>query len=235
MWKPRPVANGDDGTVERATGVSPTEASPASVIARPGPREPDLGRSRALPAVLLAPTLAGIGAWMWSRSQPGSGFWLLIGAFWLLLAAGACWVVFAVLWLADRRRRRPPRVPVWSLVAAAVLVVSATVLAVADVPLRLRWAVSEGAFDGAVQAAAPTGTSQDGPIDVPGRLGAYRIAGAERVGTAVLFETEGAAGFFVRSGFAHVPAGLASLPERTAGGASFDPLGDDWYAWIIHD
>lgn len=229
------MANGDDGAVERVTGASPTGASPAAVVARPGPPEPGLGRSRALPAVLLAPTLAGIGAWTWSESLPGGGFWLLIGGFWLLVLAGTCWLVFAALWAADRRRGRRSRVPAWSLVAAATLVAGGAVLLAADVPLRVRWAVSEGAFDDAVQAAAPTGTSPDGPIEVPGRLGAYRIVGAERLGTAVLIETPDAAGIFVRAGFIHVPDGLASLPERITGGASFEPLGDDWYAWIIHD
>jgi hypothetical protein len=104
---------------------------------------------------------------------------------------------------------------------------------VADVPLRLRWAVSEGAFDSVVEAAVPTGAPKDGPFEVPARLGAYRIIGAERVGAAVLIETEGDAGFFASSGFAHVPDGLASLPERIVAVASFEPLGDDWYAWLI--
>jgi hypothetical protein len=191
--------------------------------------------ARSLPAVLLAPTLVGLGAWLWSASLPGGGFWLLFGGFWLLLAAGACWVVFAGLWLADRRRRSRPRVPGWSLVVAAALVAAASVAAAADAPLRLRWAVSERSFDGVVEGASDPGASRDGSIEVPGRLGAYRIAGAEQVGSAILIEVPEAAGIFVRAGFVHVPDGLASLPERVTGGASFEPLGDDWYAWIIHD
>jgi hypothetical protein len=70
---------------------------------------------------------------------------------------------------------------------------------------------------------------------VPGRLGAYRIDDLSRVSDATFVETRGSSGFFVRAGFAHLPSGPEALPDDARLGATFEPLGDDWYRWVIHD
>jgi hypothetical protein len=173
---------------------------------------------------------------MWSASLPAGSFWLWLGALWLLLGAGACWCAFAAVWVAGRRRCRAPRVPGWTLPVAAAMVVAAGALAVADVPLRARWAASEQAFDDVVVRAQVDGSpSGRARIEVPRRIGAYRIDAAERIDSATLFETAGSPGIFGTEGFAHLPDGPESLPPDRSMGMSFEPLGDDWYTWLIHD
>ncbi len=185
-----------------------------------------------LPSVLVVGgAVVGAVAGMWAASLPGGSLLLIVGAFWLWVAAGLGWLVlvgFHVLGRSPTRVR--PRL--WGVVIAPVLVLATIGLVVTDAPLRARWAASDQAFARVVDDArrdAPEGPRVQLPV--PGRLGLYRVSEAYQLGDGIFFVVLGGGGLMSAEGFAHLPTGPSPMLAAQHEGVTFRSIGNDWYAW----
>jgi hypothetical protein len=168
---------------------------------------------------------------LYAASLPGTAFLLEAGASLLLLIAAAVWCVRAAGYLVMVRRGRAGGRAAWFAVAPlGGLIVLA--LLVGSVPLRARWAASEGAFESWVDRAPQVGASDELVyFDVPDRIGLFRIRDAYRQGDAVIFY-EATGSVLDDAGFAYLPSG--PFPELESGSFEaphFRHLGGDWYSW----
>ena len=168
---------------------------------------------------------------LWSWSVPGFAFFTYGVASLLSSVLAGLWLVKLV---ADAGRRR--RIGATFAVAPAAAVVVALLLA-ADVPFEARWAMSRSFFEAEVQRAGsaglPEGSAADWVgLDVPGRLGAYRVTEAYRVGDGgvVFFEANG--NLFDNAGFAYLPNGPSpGLENESFEAPQFRHLEGKWYVW----
>jgi hypothetical protein len=172
---------------------------------------------------------AAIAEGLWMATLPGySGLGALAGLA-SLATAGIVLVVFVV-----RRRRgtagrcaRGPGLPAVSAVALALGVVLTMQL-----PLRVRWAASRLAFTAVVENLPASDSTEDWqPVEVPARIGGYRIRDADRVrGGIIFYETHGS--MLDWAGFAYLPDGpYADLDTGWFESPIFEHLGGPWYAF----
>ncbi|MBL7497853.1 hypothetical protein I6A84_23435 [Frankia sp. CNm7] len=172
---------------------------------------------------LVVPTAA----LLWAASAPVGDFLLTVSSVFALAVAAFIWNVRVALatWV---RVRWSWWFPVAPLVGALV-----AGLVVADVPRPVRWDLSRGAFESVVVGLPPASADAEWhDIDVPTWVGAYRIIGAYRVGTAVIFYEETGA-LFDDAGFAYLPDG----PDPALANGSFESpryhhLDGPWYTWV---
>lgn len=196
-----------------------------------------------------------------AAAPPGRGFHLLLvvaiaGLFYAvsfpgiarrpLFASGLALFIIAVVWLfrtliymLGRNRREGS--PLWFLVLpiSALFVV---MMLRAEVPLRLRWAASRGAFEHMVQTGGPPAATRylpDGterPWGFKGRVGLYEVT--EIVSTVGFeyvrfYERTGSFlpgySFSGDAGFLYVPPG--SNPPHPAHWLKPISLGGGWYTW----
>lgn len=101
-----------------------------------------------------------------------------------------------------------------------------------SVPLRLRWLLSESAFENLVRDLPATDApTQAVDLPVPQRLGLYELSHAYRQGNGVIFY-ESTGDFLDDAGFAYLPTG--PFPELESGSFEaprFHHLGNAWYSW----
>ena len=178
---------------------------------------------------VIAASAVGV---LYAFSVPGISFFLELLAGWTLILASVVWLLRAVFFWLARRRHRAVGSLKWLLIApvGGLLVVA---LLWWEVPLRLRWALSQASFEKVV-AEAPSGGSRGDwrPIEADGRIGLYRVVSTHRVGEAIIFyEASGA--FTDDAGFAYLPQG--PFPELNTGwfeSPNFRHLSGPWYAWV---
>jgi hypothetical protein len=184
--------------------------------ARPRPR----ARGVWLVPALVAAAFAGVLTWTASFPGPpmiGVGLLLLLGSGVLYVAPG--------IWLAgfgsNGRRGRDLVVGVLGL----ALVLGSVVLAVTGVPLRVRFAASERAFE-AVVAQANRPSSQ---IRCPSRIGAFELDGCSA-------NADGDYLFLQRWSAFTDDSGILYLPNGPSAWAGEEPrhLGGPWYAWTCN-
>lgn len=159
-------------------------------------------------------------------SVPGFGLPAFVISIELLVVAAVVWLVRLVAFV------RIQRTWSWWFALAPVGGLLVLALVMTDAPFNARWAVSRGAFQATVadlpQAAAVTEWER---VDVPARLGAYRIDRAYRVPGGILFYEATGSGS-ADAGFAYLPAGPApSLESGAFERPRFEHLGGAWYAW----
>lgn len=166
-------------------------------------------------------------ALLWGATGPGTTWWAL-GGIAGALALVAVWVVRLIAhgWVNGPDRRRFLIAP-----AGGVLVVALIVL---DVPLQARWAVAHDAFDQFVEALPAAESAEEQPrIDVPARIGGYRISWIERVDGGVLFHSPAPCGFLDDAGFGWFPEG--PNPDALDNGGferpEFSRIRGPWYTW----
>ncbi|MGS2615417.1 hypothetical protein ACVCAH_12960 [Micromonospora sp. LZ34] len=163
---------------------------------------------------------------LWAFSVPGFSVLVALAALPVLAVAALLWTVGAQL--SHSAGRTLP----WWLLVAPVMAVVTLALQVTRAPLHLRWELSRGAFESVVaDLPEPTAATRFDRVEVPARVGSYRITGAYLVpGGVVLYEENGA--FFDGAGFAYLPGGPSpSLHNGSFESPSFSPLGDGWYRW----
>ena len=161
-------------------------------------------------------------------SLPGSDF--LAGYMWstALIVAAIVWGFRAYLVVVRRRPNETIRNARWFLVAPLGGVI-VYLLIVGSVPLRLRWAASEPAFE---RLVASVDSSTTPPLRGEAtRIGWYDITNIVVVDDGILFyEDHGA--FLDDAGFAYLPHG--PYPGLENGGFEnprFVHLHGPWYAW----
>jgi hypothetical protein len=159
-------------------------------------------------------------------SAPGVVVGALVVAVAVLVPGVVVWCVRVV-----RAARRRERVR-WALVAPAGALLVAALVAT-DAPLAARWDLSRGSFEAHLRdlPAEPAPDADWVDLEVPSRLGLYRVTGAERVPGGVVFHEADGAGFD-SAGFAYLPAGpTPALDTGWFENPQFRPLGGPWYAW----
>jgi hypothetical protein len=163
---------------------------------------------------------------MWAASWPGVNFGYpgFVG-FALTAALGLIWVTRLLLagWSPWKSVRHMVR---WAIGPGGLLVL---VVALAlGLPLRARWALSEGGFDRAVTEIQQ---HPERASSFEGRIGSYDITWVVVVDRGVLFyDSKGA--FIDDAGFAYLPDG--PYPGLENGGFErprFRHLHGPWYAW----
>jgi hypothetical protein len=125
------------------------------------------------------------------------------------------------------------------MVAVLPALVALTVVIHAfDLPLALRWKLSEGAFEQAAETARSTPTDEVERRWSRRRVGVYEVDNVFRIGDDVYFR-EADVGFLENSGFACLPDGLDAarsrydMPSKGAIYPELSALGGCWYAWYI--
>ncbi|MEV0587714.1 hypothetical protein [Nonomuraea sp. NPDC050310] len=161
-----------------------------------------------------AATAAALVTW-WATSIPG-------GWFGGLLAAGTAWLVVGLAWLAGlvtvlALRLRPARL--WSWAVAPVLLVATYGLVKADVPLLVRFHLSEPALTAFASSGFTAGVQG-------ASVGLYDIEFAENLPEGALLVVRDS-GFIDRYGFAWFPEGVPAKPDPTA----YEHLSGDWYVY----
>ncbi|MEE4023980.1 hypothetical protein V1Y59_12910 [Gordonia sp. PKS22-38] len=178
----------------------------------------DRGPGRWWTALVVATTLAVIaacGALLWTLVPPTADFAYLVLAMWALLGFAAIWLVLAVFGCFRYRRFR--------LSAVAPLVILVTViLAVADVPSRVGFAVSRPALEAAADRC-------DESLDET-KIGVYEVWRIE--------SADGGCRFFMKGGLVD-SVGLAYLPDGPPTERSGDEreityrgFEDEWYRFV---
>jgi hypothetical protein len=159
---------------------------------------------------------------LWATSLPGSSTGWLLLSFVTWTAFGVTWLVRLILYMTHRRRLS------WWFVVAPLMFVTLVWVVVADLPLKVRWAASQTAFDTAVAELPPgqeVGTE-------PQTIGSFRISYWERVPQGVLFYESHGSFMFNDAGFAYLPDGPSDAMESgTLESPEFRSLGGPWYAW----
>lgn len=160
--------------------------------------------------LLAVPTVAALYLATTPTRDLGAAFLLLL----VLGSFALCWFARLVLFTVCQWR-----LSAWFAVAPLCGFLCAAAFHY-DVPLKARWAYAQGDFDRVVSDL--TSADGDGQPDVPGRLGSYRVLGAERLGDGVRFRTsDGLWG----------PSGFAWFPDDPASEGSYSHLRGDWYLW----
>jgi len=177
---------------------------------------------------------------LWGASTPQGGSTLLaIAAVLALLLAAVMWGAALLAWVIARVRGRAMGSGWWFVIAplAGLLFVGALA---GNVPLRARWFVSLPSLDRIV-ADGPSSAGPDDvvSIEVPDRVGLYRVDGADRVGanTFVYVAAGSSDGVFLTgAGFAHLPDGPSwdLYPGGDCDRVEYDHLGGDWYSWACY-
>ncbi|MEM8708581.1 MAG: hypothetical protein AAGE98_19100 [Actinomycetota bacterium] len=172
---------------------------------------------------LCVPLLLGLVA----TSVPGTILLLFLAALVVGLGFGVWWAVWAIGWRLSDPDGFDPR---W-LVAPALVIVAAIVFSM-RLPLQLRFDRVQGQFDEIVEELEPAGSFEDWePLDVPDRIGGYRITRAYQVGDNVILY-EGNGSLLDDAGFAYLPDGIDSrLGTGWFEQPSFRDLGDGWYSF----
>jgi len=148
--------------------------------------------------------------------------------FFLLLPLALLWLACAGVWIAlvvqDVRSRRPS---VLTLVAPLVVIATAALM-VTDIPLQVRFDLSRGAM----QEAVDTMPSGDDMVLGPGLVGTYVIRSMERVeGGVLLGETIGDSPIN-DAGFAYLPDGpTPELENGSFESPQWHDLGGGWWSW----
>lgn len=170
--------------------------------------------------------VAGVGLWTLeavSRFAPSQFELMLISVAALVLALG--WLVW--LGLAITRRRWARGLLVAPLAAALVVGLAAT-----NLPFRLRWELSRGAFEAQVQQLPPEPGDGDDwvVISEPGHLGLFGVSSVQRAPGGVVFEEP--LGGFDDTGVAWLPHG----PDPRMENGSFERptywhIEGPWWGW----
>ncbi|MFI5484278.1 MULTISPECIES: hypothetical protein [Micromonospora] len=168
----------------------------------------------------------GAAVLLWAFSVPGFSVLVALAGLAVLGVAALLWTVGAQL--SHSAGRTWP----WWLLVAPVLAVVTLALLVTRAPLHVRWELSRGAFESVVaDLPEPTAATRRDPVEVPDRVGSYRIIRAYLVPGGVIFY-EGTGAFFDDAGFAYLPGGpTPSLHNGSFESPSFQSLGDGWYRW----
>ncbi len=171
-------------------------------------------------------------ALIWASTDPGYVGAQYEGAFYIAVMLGVYWLLRLALHVraGGKHGRRFLVAPVCALVLGGLLWTEA--------PFQVRWEHSEAAF-AEVVAALPPGepaeewNEDEESLDVPGRLGTYRVSRAERVPGGVLFEVPGTCGWSSMSGFGWFPTKPDPLAVETSGFSKpvFWHLDGPWYGW----
>lgn len=164
---------------------------------------------------------------IWSASTPSGDLvaWLIAFAGGLVL--GLVWLCLCIGWLWERRGATKAEAQVrWFLVAPAMVLV-ALVLAIGQVPLKARWAVSRSSFQDAAHQALEG--RPDGLATEQQRIGAYWVNDVQ-VSDGIVFFVIGD-GWWAENGFVYV-SDEAPDPQRARAAHGLDePLGDGWFTY----
>lgn len=179
----------------------------------------------------LACTLTAL-ALLWASTHPGYVGVQYEGSFYIAVMLGLYWLLRLALHVRVGRRRRR------SFLIAPIAALLLGGLLWTEAPFHVRWAAGQNAFDAAV-AALPPGEatedwhSDDDSLDVPGRVGSYRIDSAERVPGGVLFEVPGGCGSYPYSGFGWFPSppDPEAVSDLDFSKPVFWHLDGPWYGW----
>lgn len=164
-------------------------------------------------------------AFFWCFSYPGVSFLVIF----VFLFSALLVPVWISLMRNDRRGHIPRRV--WAVGPALSGLLF--LLVITSVPVRARFLAAQGAFDEQVANLEPAGTYTDWEhlVDVPDRLGTFRITRTGQVGNAVIFY-EQTGSFLDDAGFAYLPDGpTEELATPWFEAPSFRHLWGDWYTW----
>ena len=167
--------------------------------------------------LLLVPPLAAFT--LWSLSAPGAYFFAAAVSLLVWLAFGVLLITRMIALLARQPVRRD-LLAVWTGALFVGLLVFAA--GVSDVPLEVRFALSEDAMNDTALAVA-NGSKDPATID---RIGLWNVDGAERLGDGMRFTVEDA-GFWEGVGFAYEPNGLPPVLRDE----SYDHWRGQWYIW----
>lgn len=159
-------------------------------------------------------------------SVPGFGLPIFVVSSELLGVAAVVWLVRLVVF------SRSQRTWSWWFAVAPAGGLLAFTLILANVPFNARWALSRDALQAVVTELPPGPTGADSLlVDVPSRLGAYRIRSASQVPGGVLFY-EATGNGSDDAGFAYLPDGpTPALENGSFERPVFEHLGGGWYAW----
>jgi hypothetical protein len=171
-------------------------------------------------------------ALLYVMSFPGAPFLGDVLAGLALLVAASVWAFRALTYFVSRRRSKAHGNAAWFSVAPLGGVVVLTLLWT-SLPLRLRWAASQSAFDNIVEDLQPLPSRNEiVRLSVGDRVGLYRIRHAYQKGDAVIFYEVTGSGFLNDAGFAYLPSGpFAELSSASFEGPRFRHLGGAWYSW----
>lgn len=162
----------------------------------------------------------GLGIGLFAVSVPGFMFFPMMLALLISAPLALVWVVWAFIHLAHARWTR------WLLVGPAMLTMTIAVGFI-EVPLKLRFAASKGAFETALREA---NESAD-PSFQERRIGLYKITYVQSLsgGGTAFFESNGS--LFDDAGFAYLPV---PPPPHYDGGLKagrFRHLSGNWYSF----
>jgi hypothetical protein len=184
---------------------------------------------RVFHGLLLIPCFALLVA----ASVPGLDFFLFVGAGWVLVGFILVWMVRVVTVLVAHRQDRATGAW-WRVAVAPAVGVVVLVLLTFNVPLDVRWAMSEDAFNEAVEDINQDRPDRDpsDSIGAPTTIGSYNVRYARRVedGGVLFFDADG--GLIDEVGFAYLPNG--PYPELENGifeRPHFESLGGGWYTF----
>ena len=174
---------------------------------------------------------------VWIQANPYAGMFEWLFAIWAVIPLAGYWFVrlCVCLW---RTRRVAPAFLVAPL--GGMLLFG---LSVANAPVKVVWAVNQGTFDAVVRdlqplpAPTPSDCESDacisGVLNVPKRIGMYRVDGAERVHGGIIFWTDQECGLLDNAGISWFPDGRPE-PEKLHGffeSPDFTHLRGPWYSW----
>ena len=169
------------------------------------------------PTTVLAPLLALVT--ILAISVPGA----------VPIAAPLCvvgWTALSVVWIVElvqkvrsRRAGRPDHRSFWMFLVLPVFFFMVLFAAVAEIPVRARFSLSEAELTAAAQVVLDAGG-----VASDGRIGSLPIQSVETDGLSVWFVTNGF-GTPNRWGFLYAPSGLRNLGPAVA----VTDLGGDWY------
>ena len=166
-------------------------------------------------------------ALLWATSSP-FGYELQLTASLGLVALAAVWALRLVLCVRARRRDAPTGDMRWFLVAP-LLGALTVALVVADVPLRVRWAAGEAAFEDAADQVLAEGAEE---WTDQRRVGLFEVERVYVLENGVFFQSP-ERGFLTISGFARLPDGpnedVSPLGEPSHTG--YRHFTGDWYIW----
>ena len=194
-----------------------TRLDTATPLQEPGGRS-----ARSILARLLGAFVAvGSLGTLWAASLPGSAFFVLLPLALLWLASAGIWIALVVQ---DVRRRRPGAVTV----LVPLVVIATASLMLTDVPLQVRFDLSRGAM----QHAVDTMPADADMVLEPGLIGTYVIRSMERVDGGVILAEAIGDSLINDAGFAYLPAG--PTPELENGSferPQWHDLGGGWWSW----
>jgi hypothetical protein len=172
--------------------------------------------------VLTSAALAAAISWTASFPGPpfaGLGLIILLG-----IVAVPLWMISTFAWRMKATHRLA------AVIVSVVLLASSVGLTVAGMPLRIRFAASQAAFEAVVAKAdaaprPPFGHLQSFPIRCPTSIGQFRISGCG-------FGPDGGYTFFQSWNAVTDDSGIAYLPNGPTGwGHHTRQLVGPWYGW----